>query len=49
MDCGMRRMARVGKKKAGRLLDGCTWDQMPTDNGPLSLALGAGGVEERGC
>jgi len=26
------------------ILDGRTWDQMPTDNGPLTLALGAGGA-----
>lgn len=29
-DAGAEVMARVGKKKAGRLLDGRTWDQFPT-------------------
>jgi protein gp37 len=32
---GSTDMARVGKKKAGRTLDGCTWDQWP---GTLGLA-----------
>lgn len=28
-DVGAHRMARVGKKAAGRLLDGRTWDEYP--------------------
>jgi len=28
-ECGDRALYRVGKKKAGRILDGRTWDEMP--------------------
>jgi len=34
--CGAATVQRVGKKKAGRRLDGCTWDEYPKREGECS-------------
>lgn len=41
----VRALAEVGKKKAGRLLDGRTWDEYPLSAGERAEGLGARGTE----